>query len=147
LYLGEKKGGYKLHSVGKKAVFGPDDGGTMGDPFQGVDFDQKKKVLSIAVYGGSSHRWSGIYKYRFQKNDLHLIGTDRAYFWIPKGADVLKVETNYMTKKYHHIQTYKGKKTIRKHYDSMLVPISLAQFDAFMGEKHVKNILSKYYPY
>jgi len=54
------------------AVMGSQDGGMMGDPFEGIEI--KNGILIIIHFGGSSWKWSQTDKYRFQDGDFYLIG-------------------------------------------------------------------------
>lgn len=50
-----------------KVVFGPDDGGIYGDPFQGINADSKS--FSVSHYGGSAWRWSFDYTFKYSRID------------------------------------------------------------------------------
>ena len=54
-----------------------DEGGMMGDPFDGVAI--KSGVLEINHSGGSSWKWSNVDKYRYQDEDFFLIGHTSTY--------------------------------------------------------------------
>lgn len=56
----------------RKAILGSNDGGMMGDPYQGTEI--KNGILEISHYGGSSWKWGGTDKYRFQNGHFELIG-------------------------------------------------------------------------
>lgn len=60
-----------------QAVLSADEGGMMGDPFDGIDIT--KGILIINHWGGSSWKWSHTDKYRFQKGDFYLIGYSSHY--------------------------------------------------------------------
>ncbi|MFV0305464.1 MAG: hypothetical protein ACK5IC_08305 [Moheibacter sp.] len=55
-----------------QALYGSEEGGAMGDPFGGIEI--KNGILSIIQYGGSSWKWGGTDKYRFQNGEFYLIG-------------------------------------------------------------------------
>ena len=139
LYLG-RKAGFDLSATGKKAIYGPSDGGMMGDPFQGLSFDAKKRVFSVSMYGGSTHRWGIVYKYRYQNNGLYLIGSIHDRFWT-LGGELKTLETNYMTKKYQFIVGAKKRRggKVKSFEIPNSRPVNIENFDAFEGEKHVKN--------
>lgn len=59
------------------AILGEDEGGVAGDPFENIEV--KKGILWISHYGGSNWKWSKIDKYRYQNNDLQLIGYTAAH--------------------------------------------------------------------
>ena len=56
----------------KQALYGSQDGGMMGDPFEKIEI--KNGLLLISHYGGSNWKWAFTDKYRFQNGDFHLIG-------------------------------------------------------------------------
>lgn len=64
----------------RTAVGGSRDGGMMGDPF--VDIEVKNGILLVYHWGGSRQKWNITDKYRFQNNQLELIGY-RNYFGAP----------------------------------------------------------------
>ncbi|MHB0935801.1 MAG: hypothetical protein ACYDCO_01265 [Armatimonadota bacterium] len=73
-----KKGGYTLSVQDNTLIRLGDEGGMMGDPFQGISVN-RGSVL-IHEYGGSAGRWDIIARYRFQKNGWYLIGlTDEEF--------------------------------------------------------------------
>ena len=62
----------------RNAVLKSEEGGMMGDPFEGIEI--KSGILSINFFGGSSWKWSYTDKYRFQNNQFELIGYTSTYF-------------------------------------------------------------------
>lgn len=56
----------------RKAIYGNKDGGMMGDPYQSTTIENG--ILNITHYGGSSWKWGGTDKYRFQNGHFELIG-------------------------------------------------------------------------
>ncbi|MCY0978196.1 hypothetical protein PGH12_17705 [Chryseobacterium wangxinyae] len=56
----------------RKAIYGSKDGGMMGDPYQNTTIENG--ILNITHYGGSSWKWGGTDKYRFQNGHFELIG-------------------------------------------------------------------------
>lgn len=56
----------------RKAIYGSKDGGMMGDPYQSTTIENG--ILDITHYGGSSWKWGGTDKYRFQNGHFELIG-------------------------------------------------------------------------
>lgn len=64
--------------VSRNAILKSEEGGQMGDPFEGIEID--KGVLSVSFFGGSSWKWSYTDKYRFQNNQFKLIGYTSTYF-------------------------------------------------------------------
>ncbi len=72
-------GGYRLAAENRRAVLGKNEGGMMGDPFQGIGI--QKGVLALDHYGGSARRWGTTEKFRWQQNDFYLIGHTRMQHW------------------------------------------------------------------
>ncbi|TYB78955.1 hypothetical protein [Bizionia myxarmorum] len=62
----------------QNAILKSEEGGMMGDPFQGIEI--LDGVLNISFFGGSSWKWSYTDKYRFQNNQFELIGYTSTYF-------------------------------------------------------------------
>ncbi|CAN5380542.1 hypothetical protein BH11BAC3_BH11BAC3_02210 [soil metagenome] len=63
---------WKLWKKTKNAILKSQEGGMMGDPFEGIEIVDG--VLIISVSGGSSWKWSHQDKYRYQNNEFRLIG-------------------------------------------------------------------------
>ena len=61
----------------RNAILKSDEGGMMGDPFEGIEI--KNNVLLISHFGGSSWKWGNVDKYRFQNNQFELIGHTSNY--------------------------------------------------------------------
>ncbi len=61
----------------ENAVYTADEGGMMGDPFDGVSI--VNGILIIDHWGGSSWKWSNTDKYRYQDGDFYLIGYTSTY--------------------------------------------------------------------
>lgn len=55
-----------------QALYGSRDGGMMGDPYDNMSVENG--ILHIRHFGGSSWKWSVTDKYRYQDNELYLIG-------------------------------------------------------------------------
>ncbi len=55
-----------------QALYGSRDGGMMGDPYDTMYIENG--ILQIQHFGGSSWKWSVTDKYRYQDNELYLIG-------------------------------------------------------------------------
>ncbi|MDW3193732.1 MAG: hypothetical protein R8G66_15280 [Cytophagales bacterium] len=55
-----------------QALYGSRDGGMMGDPYDTMSIEIG--ILNIQHFGGSSWKWSVTDKYRYQDNELFLIG-------------------------------------------------------------------------
>lgn len=65
-------GHWKLWKKTKNAILKSQEGGMMGDPFEGIEI--VNGVLIISVSGGSSWKWWHQDKYRYQNNQFRLIG-------------------------------------------------------------------------
>lgn len=55
-----------------QALYGSRDGGMMGDPYDTMYIENG--ILQVQHFGGSSWKWSVTDKYRYQDNELYLIG-------------------------------------------------------------------------
>ena len=76
--LKNKSGKWVEWKKSKNAVLKSEEGGMMGDPFQGIDIENG--ILKIHFFGGSSWKWSYTDKYRFQNKQFELIGYTSTYF-------------------------------------------------------------------
>ncbi len=74
----KKNGKYKKYFINKNAIYKADEGGAMGDPFQGISY--KNGLLQISFYGGSSWRWSSTYKFKFKDNAFYLVMLETSSF-------------------------------------------------------------------
>ena len=75
----KKVGGkWKDWKKSKSAILKSEEGGIMGDPFEGIEI--KSGILNINFFGGSSWKWSYTDKYRFQNNNFELIGYTEVSF-------------------------------------------------------------------
>lgn len=78
ILIGNRDGTYQKVAENNNSVLGVNDGGMMGDPFQGVTI--KNGYFSVEHYGGSSWRWTHIvtFKYNTKKKSwfLHKDGGD-----------------------------------------------------------------------
>ena len=75
--LKQKNGALETWKKSTNAVLKSEEGGMMGEPFEGVEI--KNGLLILSFSGGSSWKWSYTDKYRFQNNEFALIGHDGIY--------------------------------------------------------------------
>lgn len=68
----ERDSEYKVWKSSLQALYGSRDGGMMGDPYDTMFI--KNGILQIQHFGGSSWKWSVTDKYRYQDDELYLIG-------------------------------------------------------------------------
>ena len=73
--LSQKK--WALWKSSKNVIRGSEEGGMMGDPFEGIEI--KNGILLISHFGGSSWKWGKTDKYRFQNGEFQLIGYSSVY--------------------------------------------------------------------
>lgn len=71
------KGEWMPWKISRSALMGSQEGGMMGDPFEGIEI--KNGILIIYHFGGTSWKWSQTDKYRFQDGDFYLIGYTNSY--------------------------------------------------------------------
>ena len=88
----------------KSALYGSQDGGMMGDPFEEIKI--KNGILLVSQNGGSSWKWGHTDKYCYQDGEFHLIGYSSTYgrlcdYWTD-------VDFNLLT----------GKMIVKKEYES-----------------------------
>lgn len=84
LALREADGRLRRSAVSDSAVLDGNEGGVMGDPFEGISIERGAVV--IQHYGGSRNRWSYTHRYRWQDGGWWLIGLTYA------GSDTLDPE-------------------------------------------------------
>lgn len=72
ILMGKISGGYDLSIQSNESIMLSDDGGVFGDPLQELYIIGK--TVCLDYYGGSNHKWSYTYKWRYQNNDWFLIG-------------------------------------------------------------------------
>jgi len=96
--------GYMLKAKSDQLLLCKGCGGVFGDPFALGGISISKGVLSVSHYGGSAWRWSYIMKFRYQNNDLYLIGKTDYSYWDVKHCDKYDEfagtefeETNFVT--------------------------------------------------
>lgn len=70
--FGTKENTYTLSILAEHVILAESEGGTFGDPFNGLLIDRGSVVISD--YGGSMTKWYHTYRFRFQDNDWVLIG-------------------------------------------------------------------------
>jgi len=70
---------WKVMVSSKKAILGSDSGGMMGDAFSSKEISIENGILIIGHDGGSSWKWNTIHKYRFQNQNLELIGYETIF--------------------------------------------------------------------
>jgi hypothetical protein len=81
LFIALKKpnGLYHLLVQSNKAILKADEGGIWGDPFDSIAV--KNGTFIIYFYGGSNHRWSLIYTFKFQKNSMYLVEAEKVNYF------------------------------------------------------------------
>ncbi len=79
LILQKTKAGYILSAKCNEAVLCKLCGGAFGDPYESISL--KKNILDISHYGGSAHRWSRNFTFRFQQHQWVLIGASESSYW------------------------------------------------------------------
>lgn len=70
---------WNVMASSKKAILGSESGGMMGDAFSSREISIKNGILTIGHDGGSSWKWYTIHKYRFQNQNLELIGYETSF--------------------------------------------------------------------
>lgn len=65
-------GQYSLAVQSNESILLANEGGVFGDPFDALEINRGSIV--VRFYGGSSDRWSYVYRWRYQNKDWFLIG-------------------------------------------------------------------------
>lgn len=65
-------GQYNLAVQSNESIMLANEGGVFGDPFDALEINRGSIV--VRFYGGSSDRWSYVYRWRYQNKDWFLIG-------------------------------------------------------------------------
>ncbi|MFL5764018.1 MAG: hypothetical protein ACJ77K_08765 [Bacteroidia bacterium] len=73
-------GKYHLAFQNNDFILRSDEGGMMGDPFEGQEMKIRNNVLTFGFSGGTSERWVVEYKFRYQKSNWFLIGASSGGF-------------------------------------------------------------------
>ncbi len=71
-------GSYTQAVKADNAILREDEGGVDGDPFVGLEI--KNGVLTISYMGGSAWTWSGLYRFKYQKDGWYLIEVTKESF-------------------------------------------------------------------
>lgn len=71
--LGMGDGTYHFPDYFDNIVYGPNDGGVMGDPFVGLSLDEEFGTLGVSHYGGSNYRWSNTYHIAYREQGWTLV--------------------------------------------------------------------------
>lgn len=137
IILQKTKTGYILSGKCNEAILCKNCGGAFGDPYESISL--KKNVLNISHYGGSAHRWSRDYTFRFQRNQWVLIGASESSYWslgecdgIVGDAGYNLYEVNFSTSKVHIIRTHGDEcKPYKDEWKAFKrkFPVTLNQFD------------------
>jgi Leucine-rich repeat (LRR) protein len=111
--FGRNDGGYDFSVRANQAILNEEDGGTFGDPFEGIEIDRGSILLKFM--GGSS-RWSKSFRFRYQDEGWYLIGyTKGAYESLGEEMVCLKKDYNLLTGDYIEDIVEDGKvKNIKK---------------------------------
>jgi len=70
---------WKVMVSSRKAILGSESGGMMGDAFSSKEISIENGILIIGHDGGSSWKWNTVHKYRFQNQNLELIGYETSF--------------------------------------------------------------------
>jgi hypothetical protein len=79
LVLIKEKDEYRLAAASASAILCANCGGIFGDPFSEIAVS--KGLLVIDHNGGSNWRWEVTHKYRYQQNDMYLVGNTNRSYW------------------------------------------------------------------
>lgn len=113
IILQKKDGSFKLAVQSANLIMREGEGGILGDPFDGIEYNRGSVVISF--YGGSAWRWGYTYRFRYQNKDWYLIGKTELSENVNTGESKI-IDTNCITG--HQIITSvdpKGKKKVLTH--------------------------------
>jgi hypothetical protein len=68
----KNKGTWELWKKSVSAILGSEQGGMMGDPFDGISIE--RNCIVIKHFGGSRQKWNYTHSYSYQNGDFQLIG-------------------------------------------------------------------------
>ncbi|MBZ4188550.1 hypothetical protein [Niabella beijingensis] len=68
----KEQGQWKLWHQTVMPLLGDQNGGMMGDPYDGVAI--ARRCIVISHFGGSRQKWNYTHRYRFQSNNWYLVG-------------------------------------------------------------------------
>ena len=68
----KNKDTWELWKKSVSAILGSEQGGMMGDPFDGISIE--RNCIVIKHFGGSRQKWNYTHRYRYQNEDFQLIG-------------------------------------------------------------------------
>ncbi|MCI1958052.1 MAG: hypothetical protein LKJ25_00310 [Clostridia bacterium] len=113
IVFGNSGGSYDLSITAKNAILRADEGGTFGDPFDGIAIDRGSVLLKFM---GGSDRWYMCFRFRYQDNGWYLIGfTENSYEPVGNSMECLQNDYNLITGDYIGDKLEDGKiKTIKK---------------------------------
>ncbi|NHN32866.1 hypothetical protein G9U52_23910 [Paenibacillus sp. S3N08] len=69
-------GNYELAAFNDNIVLRADEGGILGDPYNGIYFDDQG-ILTVSEYGGSNWRWSNNYRFAYLVDEWYFIGYNK----------------------------------------------------------------------
>ena len=128
----------------RQALYGSQDGGMMGDPFEQIEI--KNGILLISQSGGSSWKWGFTDKYRFQAGEFYLIGYTSSSGKLCN--DWKNVDFNLVTGKMIVNKEYedceKSEQEIYKKENEILFKKGLKITIQNRNEKEIKLITPKY---
>ncbi len=113
IVFGNPDGSYELSITAKNAVLLANEGGTFGDPFDGIAIDRGSVLLKFM---GGSVRWSRCFRFRYQDSGWYLIGfTESSYEPVGDSMEVLQDDYNLITGDYIGDKLENGEiKTVKK---------------------------------
>lgn len=113
IVFGNSDNSYSQSIIAKNAILRANEGGTFGDPFDGIAIDRGSVLLKFM---GGSDRWYRCFRFRYQDNGWYLIGfTENSYEAVGDSMECLQDDYNLITGDYAGDKLEDGKiKTIKK---------------------------------
>jgi hypothetical protein len=92
---------YALQSQNAHFILHSDEGGMLGDPFDKNSLQIANNVLTVFFEGGAGEKWSAAYKFRWQRNDMQLIGATNTSLYTFRD-EIETYDFNFNTQKMQH---------------------------------------------
>ncbi|WP_105616414.1 hypothetical protein [Vallitalea okinawensis] len=132
--FGNSDGTYELSIRADKAILLSNEGGTFGDPFEGISIDRGSILLKF--FGGSSEKWYYRFRFRFEDNGWYLIGaTEGGLINVNGNMEDINEDYNLLTGDYIINELEDGKLVTKKGKMDTKELIDLENFSLELYEK------------
>lgn len=98
IVFGNSEDSYDLSIIAKNAILLANEGGTFGEPFDGITIDRGSVLLKFM---GGSARWDRCFRFRYRDNGWYLTGfTEGRYELVGNSMERLQDDYNLITGDY-----------------------------------------------